>query len=100
MGSPSHGILKAAEWALLYKAYILFLMLSQQMSLDERNSPNTKRKIGKSEDLENELAKNTFHLMSAINIDTRWTVSMDYATVFAEHWKKFHPVQSTPVTKT
>ncbi|MBW0478059.1 hypothetical protein O181_017774 [Austropuccinia psidii MF-1] len=28
MGSPSHGSLKAAEWALLYKVYIPFLMLS------------------------------------------------------------------------
>ncbi|MBW0587027.1 hypothetical protein O181_126742 [Austropuccinia psidii MF-1] len=32
MGSPSHGSLEAAEWALLYKVYISFLMLSQQMS--------------------------------------------------------------------
>ncbi|MBW0540224.1 hypothetical protein O181_079939 [Austropuccinia psidii MF-1] len=41
MGSPSHGSLKSAEWALLYKVYIQFLMLSQQMSLDEHNSPDT-----------------------------------------------------------
>ncbi|MBW0506208.1 hypothetical protein O181_045923 [Austropuccinia psidii MF-1] len=34
MGSPSHGSSKAAEWVLLYKVYIPFLMLSQQMSLD------------------------------------------------------------------
>ncbi|MBW0485807.1 hypothetical protein O181_025522 [Austropuccinia psidii MF-1] len=34
MGSPSHGSLKAAEWALLYKVYIPFVMLSQQMLLD------------------------------------------------------------------
>ncbi|MBW0513386.1 hypothetical protein O181_053101 [Austropuccinia psidii MF-1] len=27
MGSPSHGSLKASEWALLYKVYIPFLML-------------------------------------------------------------------------
>ncbi|MBW0561871.1 hypothetical protein O181_101586 [Austropuccinia psidii MF-1] len=32
MGSPSHGSLKAAEWALLHKVYNPFLMLSQQMS--------------------------------------------------------------------
>ncbi|MBW0587587.1 hypothetical protein O181_127302 [Austropuccinia psidii MF-1] len=35
MGSPSHGSLKAAEWALLYKVYIPFLMFSQQMLLNE-----------------------------------------------------------------
>ncbi|MBW0501587.1 hypothetical protein O181_041302 [Austropuccinia psidii MF-1] len=34
MGSPSHVSLKAAEWALLYKLNIPFLMLSKQMSLD------------------------------------------------------------------
>ncbi|MBW0567055.1 hypothetical protein O181_106770 [Austropuccinia psidii MF-1] len=34
MGSPSHGSSKAAEWALLYKVYIPFLMLRKQMSLD------------------------------------------------------------------
>ncbi|MBW0538671.1 hypothetical protein O181_078386 [Austropuccinia psidii MF-1] len=47
MGSPSHGSVKAAEWVLLYKVYIPFLMLSQQMSLDEHNSSNTQRKMGK-----------------------------------------------------
>ncbi|MBW0469137.1 hypothetical protein O181_008852 [Austropuccinia psidii MF-1] len=31
MGSPSHGSLKDAEWAFLYKAYIPFLILSKQM---------------------------------------------------------------------
>ncbi|MBW0505307.1 hypothetical protein O181_045022 [Austropuccinia psidii MF-1] len=70
MGSPSHGSLKVAEWALLYKVYIPFSMLSQQISLDEPNSPNTQRKMCKSEELENELTKNTFHLISAINIAT------------------------------
>ncbi|MBW0562391.1 hypothetical protein O181_102106 [Austropuccinia psidii MF-1] len=89
MGSPSHGSLKATEWALLYKVYIPFLMLSQQMSLGEHNSPNTQRKTGQSEELENELTKNTFHLISAINISTSWTVSMDDSTAFAEHWKRF-----------
>ncbi|MBW0545784.1 hypothetical protein O181_085499 [Austropuccinia psidii MF-1] len=34
MGSPSHGSLKAAEWALLYKVYIPFLILSQQISIN------------------------------------------------------------------
>ncbi|MBW0529524.1 hypothetical protein O181_069239 [Austropuccinia psidii MF-1] len=34
MGSSSHGSLKAAEWAPSYKVYIIFSMLSQQMSLD------------------------------------------------------------------
>ncbi|MBW0511970.1 hypothetical protein O181_051685 [Austropuccinia psidii MF-1] len=53
MGSPSHGSLKSAEWALLYKIYIQFLMLSPHISLDELNSPNMQRKIGKSDDLEN-----------------------------------------------
>ncbi|MBW0589659.1 hypothetical protein O181_129374 [Austropuccinia psidii MF-1] len=55
MGSPSHGSLKAAEWAVLYKVYIPFLILSQKMSLDEHYSPNTQRKICKSEELANEL---------------------------------------------
>ncbi|MBW0572173.1 hypothetical protein O181_111888 [Austropuccinia psidii MF-1] len=89
MGSPSHGSLKAAEWVLLYKVYIRFLMLSQQISLDEHKSPNTQRKMGQSEELANELTKNTFHLISAINIATSWTVLMDDATEFAVHWKKF-----------
>ncbi|MBW0502708.1 hypothetical protein O181_042423 [Austropuccinia psidii MF-1] len=31
MGSPSHGSLKEAEWALLYNVYIPFLILSQHM---------------------------------------------------------------------
>ncbi|MBW0527240.1 hypothetical protein O181_066955 [Austropuccinia psidii MF-1] len=41
MGSPSHGSSKAAEWALLYKVYIPFLILSQQISLDEHKLANT-----------------------------------------------------------
>ncbi|MBW0557136.1 hypothetical protein O181_096851 [Austropuccinia psidii MF-1] len=90
MCSPSNGSLKAAEWALLYKVYIPFLILSQQMSLDEHNSPNTQRKICKSEELANELTKTTFHFISAINISTSWAVSMDDETAFAEHWKNFH----------
>ncbi|MBW0484027.1 hypothetical protein O181_023742 [Austropuccinia psidii MF-1] len=90
MGSPSHGNLKAAEWALLYKVYIPFLMLSQEMSLDAHQSANTQRKMGQSQHLANELAKNTFHLISAINIATSWTVSIDDATAFAENWKQFH----------
>ncbi|MBW0492698.1 hypothetical protein O181_032413 [Austropuccinia psidii MF-1] len=88
MGSPFHGSLKASEWALLYKDYIPFLMLSQQMSLDEHNYPNTQRKMGQSEELVNELTKNTFHFISAISIATSWIVSMDDATSFSEHWKK------------
>ncbi|MBW0491483.1 hypothetical protein O181_031198 [Austropuccinia psidii MF-1] len=83
MGSPSHGSLKATKWALLYKVYIPFLKLSQQMSLDEHNSPNTQRKIGQAEELANELTKNTFHLISAINIATSWNVSMGDMTAFA-----------------
>ncbi|MBW0468237.1 hypothetical protein O181_007952 [Austropuccinia psidii MF-1] len=90
MGSPLHGSLKAAEWVLLYKVYIPFLMLSQQMSVDEHNSPNTKRKMGQSEEFSNELTKNKFHLISAINIATSWTIQMDDATVFSEHWKKLY----------
>ncbi|MBW0508941.1 hypothetical protein O181_048656 [Austropuccinia psidii MF-1] len=46
MGSPSHCSLKAAEWAVLYKVYIPFLMCSKHMSLDERKSANTQRKMG------------------------------------------------------
>ncbi|MBW0588288.1 hypothetical protein O181_128003, partial [Austropuccinia psidii MF-1] len=89
MGSPSLGSLKAAEWALLYKVYIPFLMLSPQMLLDEHNSADTQRNMGQSEELENELINNIFHLIIAIKIATGWTVSMDDATAFAEHWKKF-----------
>ncbi|MBW0496653.1 hypothetical protein O181_036368 [Austropuccinia psidii MF-1] len=89
MGSPSLGSLKAAEWALLYKVFIPFLMLSQRISLDEHKSANTKGKMGLSEEIENELTKNTFHLISAIKIATSWTVSMDDVTAFAEHWKTF-----------
>ncbi|MBW0466115.1 hypothetical protein O181_005830 [Austropuccinia psidii MF-1] len=88
MGSPSHGSLNAAEWALLYKVYIPFLILSQQMSLDEQNSPNTQRKMGQAEELANELTNSKFHVISAINIDTSWTVSMADMTAFAEHWKE------------
>ncbi|MBW0526974.1 hypothetical protein O181_066689 [Austropuccinia psidii MF-1] len=65
-------------------------MLSQQMSLNEHNSPNTQRKTGKSEELANELTNNTFYLISTMKIATSWTVSMDNATAFSEHWKKFH----------
>ncbi|MBW0493409.1 hypothetical protein O181_033124 [Austropuccinia psidii MF-1] len=87
MGSPSHHSLKDAEWALLYKVYISFLILSQHMPLDEHNSLNTQRKTGKSEELANELTNNTLDLISAINISTSWTVSMNNATSFSEHWK-------------
>ncbi|MBW0526350.1 hypothetical protein O181_066065 [Austropuccinia psidii MF-1] len=90
MGFPFDGSLKASEWALLYKVYIPFLMLSQQMLLDEHKSANTQRNMVQSEEIANELTKNTIHLMSAINIATSWTVSMDDATAFAEHWTKFH----------
>ncbi|MBW0580836.1 hypothetical protein O181_120551 [Austropuccinia psidii MF-1] len=89
MGSPSHGSLKAAEWALLYKFYIPFLMLIQNILLDEHNSHHTQRTMGQSEELAKELTKNTFHLISAINIATSWTVSIDDVTAFAEHWKRF-----------
>ncbi|MBW0471314.1 hypothetical protein O181_011029 [Austropuccinia psidii MF-1] len=99
-GFPSHSSLKATGWVLLYKVYIPFLTLSQQMSLDEHNSPNTQRKMGQSEELAKELAKNTFHFISAINIATSCTVSMDDLTAFSEHWKKLPLFQSTPVPKT
>ncbi|MBW0482704.1 hypothetical protein O181_022419 [Austropuccinia psidii MF-1] len=89
MGFHSHGSLKSAEWALLYKVYIPFLMLSQQRSLDEQKYTNTQRNMGKSEELANELTKNTFHLISAINIATSWTVSTDDENASSEHWKKF-----------
>ncbi|MBW0464626.1 hypothetical protein O181_004341 [Austropuccinia psidii MF-1] len=64
-------------------------MLSKQMSLEEHHSHNTQRKMGESVDLGNELTKNTFHLISAINNSTRWTVTMDDVTAFAENWKTF-----------
>ncbi|MBW0567319.1 hypothetical protein O181_107034, partial [Austropuccinia psidii MF-1] len=89
LGSPSHGNLKDSEWALLLEVYIPFLMLSQQMSLDEHKSANTQRNIGQSEELSNELTKNKFHLISDINISTSLTVSMDDSNAFSEHWKKF-----------
>ncbi|MBW0543756.1 hypothetical protein O181_083471 [Austropuccinia psidii MF-1] len=88
MGSPSHGSLKATEWDLLYKVYIPFLMLSQQMLLYEHKSTNTQRNMGQSEELANELTKNTFHFISAINISTSWTVSTDDANAFSEYWKE------------
>ncbi|MBW0472665.1 hypothetical protein O181_012380 [Austropuccinia psidii MF-1] len=80
MGCPSHGSLKAAEWALLYEVYIPFFILSQKMSLDEHKYANTQRKMGLLEEIANELTKNTFHFISAVNIATSWTVSMDDAT--------------------
>ncbi|MBW0522454.1 hypothetical protein O181_062169 [Austropuccinia psidii MF-1] len=89
MGSPSYGSLKAAEWALLYKVYIPFLILSQQMLLDEHKSTNTQRNMGQAEELEKELTNDTFHLISAISIATHWTVSTDDGNALAEHWKKF-----------
>ncbi|MBW0575169.1 hypothetical protein O181_114884 [Austropuccinia psidii MF-1] len=64
-------------------------MLSQQMLLVEHKSSNTQRNMVESEELANELTKNTFHLISAINIATSWTVSMDDANALAEHWKEF-----------
>ncbi|MBW0513392.1 hypothetical protein O181_053107 [Austropuccinia psidii MF-1] len=45
--------------------------------------------MGQSEELANELTKNTFHLISAINIATSWTVSTEDANAFSQHWKKF-----------
>ncbi|MBW0582724.1 hypothetical protein O181_122439 [Austropuccinia psidii MF-1] len=64
-------------------------MLSQPMSLDVHQSANIQRKMCQSEELANELTKNTFHLISSINIATSWTTLMDDATPFAEHWKTF-----------
>ncbi|MBW0578641.1 hypothetical protein O181_118356 [Austropuccinia psidii MF-1] len=59
------------------------------MLLYEHKSTNTQRNMGQSEEIANELTQNTFHLISAINIATSWTVSIDDATAFAEHWKIF-----------
>ncbi|MBW0484748.1 hypothetical protein O181_024463 [Austropuccinia psidii MF-1] len=87
MGSPSDGTLKSSEWVLLYKVFIPFLIISQQISLYEHSFSKTQRKMGQSEELANELTKNTFHLISAINIATSWTVSMDDANSFPEHWE-------------
>ncbi|MBW0546597.1 hypothetical protein O181_086312 [Austropuccinia psidii MF-1] len=89
MGSPSHGSLKAAKWDLLYKVYISLLILSQQMLLDGHKSTNTQRNMGQSEEIANELTKNTFHSIGAINIATSWIVSTDDANEFSENWKKF-----------
>ncbi|MBW0489380.1 hypothetical protein O181_029095 [Austropuccinia psidii MF-1] len=58
-------------------------------SHDEHKSTNTQRNMVQSEELANELTKNTFHLISAINIATSWTVSTDDANAFSENWKKF-----------
>ncbi|MBW0485512.1 hypothetical protein O181_025227 [Austropuccinia psidii MF-1] len=57
--------------------------------LDEHKSANTQRNMGQAEELANELTKDTFHLISAINISTSWTVSMGDANAFSEHWKTF-----------
>ncbi|MBW0589832.1 hypothetical protein O181_129547 [Austropuccinia psidii MF-1] len=46
--------------------------------------------MGQSEEIANELTKNTSHLINAINIATSLTVSMDDATAFAENCKIFH----------
>ncbi|MBW0476857.1 hypothetical protein O181_016572 [Austropuccinia psidii MF-1] len=46
--------------------------------------------MGQSKELANELTRNTFHLIGAINIAPSWTVSMDDAAAFFQHWKKFH----------
>ncbi|MBW0518471.1 hypothetical protein O181_058186 [Austropuccinia psidii MF-1] len=64
-------------------------MLSQQMSLDEHKYTNTQRNMGQSQELANELTKNKFHLISAINIATSWPVSTADANAFSEHWKVF-----------
>ncbi|MBW0487890.1 hypothetical protein O181_027605 [Austropuccinia psidii MF-1] len=64
-------------------------MPSQQMLLGEHKSTNTQRNMGQAEELANKLTKNTFHLISAINIATSWTVSIDDANAFSEHWNTF-----------
>ncbi|MBW0570077.1 hypothetical protein O181_109792 [Austropuccinia psidii MF-1] len=64
-------------------------MLCQQMSLDEQKSANTQINMGQAEELANELTNNTFHLISAINIATSWTVSTDDADAFSENWNQF-----------
>ncbi|MBW0505719.1 hypothetical protein O181_045434 [Austropuccinia psidii MF-1] len=73
----------------IYFAILTAIAYVKQMSLDEHYSPNTQRKMCQEEELSNKLTKNTFHLISAINIAIGWNVSMDYMTAFAEHWKKF-----------
>ncbi|MBW0588881.1 hypothetical protein O181_128596 [Austropuccinia psidii MF-1] len=45
--------------------------------------------MGQAEKLPNQLTKNTFHLISAINIATSWTLLMDDKAAFSELWKKF-----------
>ncbi|MBW0498165.1 hypothetical protein O181_037880 [Austropuccinia psidii MF-1] len=71
-------------------SFIHVSILTQQILLDQHNSPNTQRKMGmgKSEELANDLTKKKVYLISAINIAASWTVSMDYGTAFAENWKE------------
>ncbi|MBW0463826.1 hypothetical protein O181_003541 [Austropuccinia psidii MF-1] len=99
MGSPSHGSFKGTEWALLYMVYMQFLILSQQISLDEHNSCNTQRKMGQSEELANELTTNTIHLISAIEIATtglfQWMMRLHLLKI-----RNIPPFKTTPVPKT
>ncbi|MBW0478073.1 hypothetical protein O181_017788 [Austropuccinia psidii MF-1] len=74
-------------------------MLSQQMLLDKHKSANTQRNMVQSEELANELTKNTFHLISDINIATSWTISTDDVNAFAEHWKYFRLSNPHPFPK-
>ncbi|MBW0521762.1 hypothetical protein O181_061477 [Austropuccinia psidii MF-1] len=90
MGNRSHGSLKASDWASLYKSYITFLFLSKQMSTSSQQHPyqNTNQ-TEKSIFIANALLKNTFHLISAIKIATRWKISTAEINAFSDHWKKF-----------
>ncbi|MBW0519711.1 hypothetical protein O181_059426 [Austropuccinia psidii MF-1] len=68
--------------------YSIFNAKSEEVVILRQILQHTK-KNGQSEEISNELTKNTFHLISAINIATSCTGSMDDTTEFAEHWKIF-----------
>ena len=74
IGEAAHGNLKAAEWSLLYKVYIPLLFIHK----DYTSSP-----------IHPHMKNNTFHLISAVNIATSWTITQEQGTQFAQHWAKY-----------
>ncbi|MBW0473917.1 hypothetical protein O181_013632 [Austropuccinia psidii MF-1] len=56
---------------------------SQQHPYQKPNQTENSRFIS------NELFKNTFHLISAINIANSWKISTAEITAFSDHWRKF-----------
>ncbi|MBW0488232.1 hypothetical protein O181_027947 [Austropuccinia psidii MF-1] len=83
MGAPSHGSLKASEWFLVFKEYITFLFLSEEISSAHQPYPTSSRMI------RNEIFKNSFNLINAVNIYKSWTISKDDMNSFSKYWKKF-----------